>query len=237
LSVVTKQPGFLVPSNIPEIVNLFRNASLIAVFQTSPHVAWYSQALTVPIIASREARLLIRDDSFSDADCLELESEIEQRMSEIRHARTFGSPKVFGLPNKPPATKEADLTATSLSQSSRAPVLPVLVHDPAAHFPLKHAIDMILALQKIRARLQGVKKTEVVTKTLELFNQFFPSSQYARSTFYHVQNIYLRALEVESKAGLIKTYVGYGRTPEGTWKKFRDAVNRKFIVCFLLSTC
>jgi hypothetical protein len=231
MSVISNQPGFLVPSNVPEVANLFRHITLIAVFQTSPRVGWCSQALNVPILATREARILIRDDSFTDADCPQLEEELEQRMSEIRHARTVGSINIFGHHNRPEPssapTTEANLTATSLSQSVLAPVLPNLLHVPAAPFPLPHTIDMVTRLQKIRAGLEGVKKTETITKTLALFQQHFPGSQYVRSTFYHAQNVYLRACEVEDQAGLIKTYVGYGQTDKGAWKNFRDAVNRE----------
>jgi hypothetical protein len=234
LSIISQTPGFLVPKDVPEVANLFSNASLISVLQTSPRIAWHSQNLSVPIIASREARVLLRDDSFSDADCYNLESEMEQKMSETQHARTLGAAKIFGMPKKPPTTNESTMSATSLSQSTRAPPLAAQVaQNHAAPFPSKYAIDMISALEKMRQGLAKVTvKKEIVTKTLQLFQECFPQSQYVRSTYYHAQKIYRDALDMEEETGLIETFIALGRRPEGTWRKFRDAVESEFLNSF-----
>ncbi|KJA22302.1 hypothetical protein HYPSUDRAFT_54993 [Hypholoma sublateritium FD-334 SS-4] len=210
LNVITHEPGFLIPVNIPQIADIFQGTPLLSVFQTTPRIGWASQGLDVPIPAVRDMRVLLRYDNLDDEDCLSLGDEMEQRLSE-GHARRRGEGiNVFGVhaPVTPPpsnslATTESDLTATSLSQT------------------LQETLD---AEQKA---LGSSRLKNGATRLIELFTEHFPKCQFVRSTFYHALNLYSRALEVEDTFGTIAQFIRYGDTPKGTWKNFRKEVDHK----------
>ncbi|KAF9477655.1 hypothetical protein BDN70DRAFT_896345 [Pholiota conissans] len=226
INIITPTPGFVIPSMIPIIANLFQGAPTIAFFRSRPCVEWVTQELELPILASQDYRLLIRDDGLTDEDCMNLSSHMEQHLSEIPHIRSVGSDSIRHS-NKPPASTEAELTATSLGHTVAAPLLSV---QPAptsrsSTFPLEAAKDMLVRFRKLRAGMDGVKKSEAATKLLAMFTQCFPGCKFNKSTFYREQGVYTRALEIESKEHLIEKY---GRLvgERGSWKNFRDDVNR-----------
>ena len=154
------------PFHIKEITNIFCHGTLICVFRSDGihGPEWTTQSLAVPIPISRETRVLIRDDGFCDADCLNMQLEINQHLSvsqgtirgagtrnQYRHINVFTSPNELATkqpPNPSSVTpdnvpEEASFTATSLSQQARAPV-----GDKSA-FPLRYTADMVPRLERI----------------------------------------------------------------------------------------
>jgi hypothetical protein len=86
-------------------------------------------------------------------------------------------------------------------------------------FPLTYTCDMVRGIREL-LDVHGEDNLAAI------FPRFFPGSKYAKSTFNMARNIYWRAFMHNPE--LIEEHIGYGRTANGFWKRFREAVDGSY---------
>ncbi|KAF4577395.1 hypothetical protein EYR40_009248 [Pleurotus pulmonarius] len=194
--IVTKHVGIVVLSEHPSLVSKLNGALAVSIFKSLPPPEWIEQELDVPIQVPRQARILCRLPTLTDAECLELESE--QSLLNGNGPPTASQRSKDKLPAPPPPPPPPP------------PPNPAQDALPPQKFPKVYACDMINGLRQL------VLLTLVDHYSLEdAFKISFPNCAYNSKTVYKHKRVFERA----SSYGIIEDYVDRPRSEEGKWSK------------------
>lgn len=236
-NLLTQQAGYFYPMHHEFLMNSMGNPQHIVFLSTSPSVEWILQDVGIPIGVKKNGRILIHNVSFGTEHCLHIDMEMQRLLDQSSMPSQIPRSEHIVYAITPPAqasdsstiapstslafaSTAATLSATSLGADSAPlsfPKEPTQRPIRSIPFPLTYVCDMIFGLRFI----MDLHGNSVLSHA---FDDGFPGCQYGRSSLNGARNVVWHALEVGGDE-LVTKYIGYGRTPNGLWKTFREEVN------------
>jgi hypothetical protein len=238
-NLITAHPGFFYPAQHQFLMDGLDNPKYISFLATSPSVEWFVQDVTTPILVKKGSRILIHHTSLSETDCYLIDTEKQLLLDQsglyghVPHSERFVSATSASTPTShsqenssaPPPPLPASIRSFSASSigADAAPLsFPVSRRILPLPFPRTFVKEMIEGLKPLMA-LEGASDEQLAAA----FKDAFPDCKYGKTSVKTAKNIFWRALEIGGHY-IIRTYVDYGHTDKGLWKRFKQNIDCMF---------
>lgn len=222
INLVNSSPGKFLITEHAILAALFNQSQLVEVLHLRPSRSWVLQNLSLPIIVTPSARVLLRMPGMPDKECIGFQHELSLVSGKRSRSLSFDAAEILPsmtTPNKRTRGHRETKVATVVLDNVAVGADSTAIYDipaceGAALFPKTYTCDMVDGMQA----LDGFKLDSDISAA---FACQFPGTVYVRKTFLKHRLVYRKA----AKSGLLPEFIQRGATFEGKWSRLVTRVN------------